>query len=219
MNTLHFSDLGEFSEFFIDKYTIATRDNDYAVVNVIGSYAQIKEIFEYLVANGFPVTNIELEEPMLSNYFYDFVLEFDTDGICIEKAVRKENKDEDYHGYFDVDGEGVYILAPSEFPIERANNGVWGKDSFGLHIVEIGDCCKCECHCHDEDEDVVDEDTESSEDADDKNVIHIKIEGLGDLTDSVFEDKIDAAIENYRYLFDLFKSFDRPIWGRTHSYF
>lgn len=216
MNTLHFSDLGEFAEFFIDKYTIVTRDNDFAIVNVIGSYRQIKEIFEYLVVNGFPVTNIDLEEPGLSDYTDDFVLEFDTDGVCIEKAIRKDTE----YGYFDVDGEGVYILAPSKFPIERANNGVWGKDSFGLHMVEIGDCCKCECHCYDKDEDEVDVDSESSEDEDDdKNVIHIKIEGLGDLADDAFRDKFDAALENYQYLFDLFRSFDHPIRNRTHSYF
>ena len=215
MNTLHFSDLGEFAEFFIDKYTIVTRDNDFAIVNVIGSYKQIKEIFEYLVVNGFPVTNVDLEEPDLSGYTDDFVLEFDADGVCVEKAFRNDTE----HGYFNVDGEGVYILTPSKFPIEKANDGVWGKDSFGLHVVEIGDCRKCKCHCYDEDEDKVDIDSESSDDEDDKNVIHIKIEGLGDLTDDAFKDKFDAALENYQYLFDLFRSFDRPIRNRMHSYF
>lgn len=226
MNTLHFGKIFDFCEFLIDKYASLDFDdwNDSLnCFNVIGNFEQIKEIVEYLVCEGFPIQSIEMENPVYNGYHNDFVLAFDEDGIDVEPTFRADTE----NGYFYVDGKATYVIKPSEFPLKYANNGVFGKDSFGLHYIEIGECEKCDGHCHDEDTpnavaaEAVQEAKGSyeSEKNDDGNVIKIKIIGLEDLPEKDRKEKVDMAVENIHYLLDLFDSFDRHSTRRHYSYF
>lgn len=224
MNTLHFDDMGDFCEFLVDKHAIVTSDNYNSDVNVVGDFDQIKEILEYLICEGFPISSLEFESPEFTAYENDFVLEFGTEGVLVEPAFRENTK----KGYFNIFGEGVYVLKPSTYPIEYANNGIFGKDSLGLHYVEIGECCNCECCCHDNESttSVAAEAVEKAKKAyeaekkdDDSNVIKIKVTGLDNLSEDERKEKVDMAVENIRYLFDLFDSFDRTFLRRHYSYF
>lgn len=147
MKKLHFDTDTQFSEFLIEKRYKALKENKYATISVVGSFDQIRDIVEYLVVEGFAIFSVELENPIVSDYEFEYVLEFDSDGITVEKAVRY-NSEDNLGEYFYVDGEGIYVLLPSKFPIQKANSGIFGDDEFGLHYVEIGSHCDCEsCDC------------------------------------------------------------------------
>lgn len=210
MNTLHFGDITEFCDFFIDRYAVASQDNKYAIVNAIGNYDMVKDMVEYLVCQGMPITSMEIEEPSYNGYDNDYVLELDDYGICVEKAYREGTE----NGYFHVDGEGVYILYPSKFPTKYANNGVFGKDTLGLHYIDIGEPCQCEgcshdeCECEKEIPKPEEHPVTNKKDQKDENLtIRIKIEGFDDMDAEDKERYSERATDLVDYFFDIFDYF------------
>lgn len=193
MKNLHFENEGRFADFLIQMRNQVIKDNAYATISVVGSFAEIKIIAEYLVIKGLPIFSMDFENPEFSDYYKEYVLELDEDGITIEKAYRR-----DANGYFYVDGEGIYVLFPSKFPIEKANCGIFGKDELGLHYVEIGD--ECDCGCCDCCDNECEDDSESIEiskrgvkiSKDKDNTIHIELDG-----NYKSEDEEDRKIESY----------------------
>lgn len=209
MKKLHFKDIAEFCVFLIEKRDYVISKNEYGSVCAVGSFEQVRDITEYLIGEGFPIWSIELENPEFSERDYDYLLEFDEDGLSIEKAWRDSVED-----YVFTDGEGVYIIYPSDYPLEKANSGICGEDDLGLHYVEIGDCCNCEsCDCCD------DKDNDKSEDnsvlnksikisRNDDNTIHIEINGSDKEDADKTYQNVSAAVDTFEYLLDLFRSFD-----------
>lgn len=212
MKKVHFKDVAALAEDIMDKFLIATEDDeDYGSVAVVGGFEDIRELTKRFIKCGFDINSIELHDPNWLDYYNEYVFELDSSGICVEKAVR-ESKDftiggtnlKPFHidgGYFYVEATNVYVLTPTNFDMTKARKIDDEDLNSEIYVVEIGDVVKEKCSCCDNckknDNDSIKVTIGSG---DDDKTISLTIDG----GDAFSEHEKTAFTDSIRFLYDIF---------------
>lgn len=211
MKKVHFKDITELAEDILDKFLSATEeDEDYGSIAIVGGFADIRDLTKYFIKSGFDLNSIDLHDPEWVDYCDEYVLEIDSSGICVEKAVRK-SKDftiggtntKPFHidgGYFYVEATYVYILTPTGFDMSKARKIDDEDPNSEIYVVEIGEVVTDKCHCCDGCKNNGNEPIKVTIGSGDDKTISLTIDGGESLSD----DQKTTFTDSIRFLYDIF---------------
>lgn len=102
MKKLHFYDYEEFVLDVVDKYE--SLNDEYDDISIIAKYDELKNIIEELVRGGYPIASIEFHHPEFSDYYDEYILSLNFDGIWCQPMKYEENK------YINEESKVIYIF-------------------------------------------------------------------------------------------------------------
>lgn len=102
MKNLHFYDYEDFVLDVVDKYDSLT--DEYDDISVIAKYDEIKNVIEELVRCGYPIASIEFHRPEFNDYYDEYILSLNFDGIWCQPMKYDENK------YINEESKVAYIF-------------------------------------------------------------------------------------------------------------
>lgn len=149
INTLYCTDYENFvQDEIISVYEQLTQDDEYASVEIIAKYDDIKEIIKELIVCGYDIAFIEqLTRPDYNGYDDEFLLTLDDAGIWCELAKRDGK-------YIYTESDITYLFSNCSskiIPYIQSDNVVEVSldeeyDEFNEDIAECT-CHKCQCNC------------------------------------------------------------------------
>lgn len=101
MERLEFEDYEEFACDIADSFDDI--DNEFGDVSIIAKYNEIKEIIKELLCLGYNVASIELHREEFENYYDEYIVNLNFDGVWCEKFKRDT-------GYFADESNVIYIM-------------------------------------------------------------------------------------------------------------
>lgn len=100
MKTLYFNDIEALCCDIADKYDSQT--DDFADISVIAKYDEANKIIKELLCMGYDVAGIDLHREEFEEYWDEYVISLNFDGVWCEKFKRES-------GYFNDISEVTYI--------------------------------------------------------------------------------------------------------------
>lgn len=101
MKQLHFEDYEELARDIAD--TFDSLDDECGEVSVIAKYDEAKEIIRELLCIGYNIASVDLHKEEFENYFDEYIISLNFDGVWCEKFKRK-------NGYFTDESNATYIM-------------------------------------------------------------------------------------------------------------
>lgn len=100
MKTLYFNDIETLCYDIVDKYDSQT--DDFADISVIAKYDEANKIIKELLCMGYDVAGIDLHREEFEEYWDEYVISLNFDGVWCEKFKRDTE-------YFNEDSNITYI--------------------------------------------------------------------------------------------------------------
>lgn len=125
MDRLEFGNYEELVENISD--TFNSIEDEYDDISVIAKYDEVKEIIRDLLFIGYDIASIDLHREEFENYYDEYILSLNHNGIWCEKFKR------DY-GYFEDESNIIYIMdncSSAVIPYCKSQN---------IYEVSIGEC-------------------------------------------------------------------------------
>lgn len=101
MERLEFEDYEEFACDITDSFDDI--DNEFGDVSIIAKYDEAKEIIKELICLGYNVASVELHREEFENYYDEYIVSLNFDGVWCEKFKRDT-------GYFNDESNVTYIM-------------------------------------------------------------------------------------------------------------
>lgn len=101
MERLEFEDYEEFACDIADKFD--NIDDEFGDVSIIAKYDDAKEIIRELLCLGYDVASIDIHREEFEEYYDEYRIALNQDGIWCEKFKRE-------NGYFDDDASITYVM-------------------------------------------------------------------------------------------------------------
>ena len=101
LKILHFDTYEDLACDVLDKHDAL--DDKYGDISIIAKYDEAKEIIKKLLCIGYNIASIDLHKPEYCNYFDEYFISLNFDGIWCEKA---KNGNE----YYNYESNIIYIL-------------------------------------------------------------------------------------------------------------
>lgn len=101
MDRLEFEDYEEFACDITDLFDVI--DNEFGDVSIIAKYDEAKEIIKELLYLGYNVASVELHREEFENYYDEYIVSLNFDGVWCEKFKRDT-------GYFNDESNVTYIM-------------------------------------------------------------------------------------------------------------
>lgn len=101
MKRLYFEDYEDFTCDISD--TFDNIENEYGDISIIAKYGEAKEIIKELLCIGYNVASIELHRENFENYYDEYIIGLNHDGVWCEKFKRST-------GYFSDESNVIYIM-------------------------------------------------------------------------------------------------------------
>lgn len=101
MERLEFEDYEEFACDIADKFD--NIDDEFCDVSIIAKYDDAKEIIKELFCIGYNVASVELHREEFENYYDEYIISLNHDGVWCEKFKRDT-------GYFNDESNVIYIM-------------------------------------------------------------------------------------------------------------
>lgn len=101
MKQLHFESYDEFVYEITD--TFNSIEDEFGDVSIIAKYDEAKEIIREFLIVGYDIASVELYKEEFENYYDEYAIGLNSDGIWCEKFKRK-------NGYFINDSSVIYIM-------------------------------------------------------------------------------------------------------------
>lgn len=124
MKRLEFDDYEEFACDIADKFD--SLEDEFGDVSIIAKYEEAKEIIKELLCLGYNVASVELHREEFENYYDEYIVNLNFDGVWCEKFKRDT-------GYFTDESNVIYIMdncSSTVIPYCKSKN---------LYEVSIGD--------------------------------------------------------------------------------
>lgn len=100
MKTLYFNDIETLCCDIADKYDSQT--DEFADISIIAKYDEANQIIKELLCMGYDVASIDLHREEFEEYWDEYVISLNFDGVWCEKFKRD-------NGYFNEDSNITYI--------------------------------------------------------------------------------------------------------------
>lgn len=101
MKQLQFEDYEEFSCDIADKFD--SLEDEFGDVSIIAKYEEAKEIIRELLCLGYDVASIDIHDELWENYYDEYIISLNFDGVWCEKFKRDS-------GYFTDESNVIYIM-------------------------------------------------------------------------------------------------------------
>ena len=101
MKQLQFNDYEEFVCDISD--TFNNIDDEYGEVSIIAKYNEAKEIIKELLCIGYDIASVELDKEEFENYYDEYIIGLNSDGVWCEKFKRDT-------GYSTDESTVIYIM-------------------------------------------------------------------------------------------------------------
>lgn len=101
MDRLEFEDYEEFACYIADKFD--NIDDEFGDISIIAKYEEAKEIIRELLCLGYDVASVELHREKFENYYDEYIVSLNFDGVWCEKFKRDT-------GYFNNESNVTYIM-------------------------------------------------------------------------------------------------------------
>lgn len=139
MKTIKFDDYEDFAMTIDEKYDLLSELDRYADVSVIAKYHDAKEIIKELIYVGYEIASLQIGEEEINEYWDEYVLSVNSDGIWAEPFLRKA-------GYFKEAATLTYIMSDCN---SKVIPNVKSKVVFEVEIesdedYDFEDECSCE---------------------------------------------------------------------------
>lgn len=106
-------------------------EDEYGDISIIAKYGEAKEIIKELLCIGYNVASIELHRERFENYYDEYIIGLNHDGVWCEKFKRNT-------GYFSDESNVIYIM-------DNCSSTVISYcKSKNIYEVSIGDIDNCE---------------------------------------------------------------------------
>ena len=129
MKRLYFEDYEDFTCDISD--TFNNMEDEYGDISIIAKYGEAKEIIKELLCIGYNVASIELHREKFENYYDEYIIGLNHDGVWCEKFKRNT-------GYFSDESNVIYIM-------DNCSSTVISYcKSKNIYEVSIGDIDNCE---------------------------------------------------------------------------
>lgn len=129
MKRLYFEDYEDFACDISD--TFDNIEDEYGDISIIAKYGEAKEIIKELLCIGYNVASIELHRERFENYYDEYIIGLNHDGVWCEKFKRST-------GYFSDESNVIYIM-------DNCSSTVISYcKSKNIYEVSIGDIDDCE---------------------------------------------------------------------------
>lgn len=116
MERLEFEDYEEFACDIADKFD--SLEDEFGDVSIIAKYDDAKEIIRELLCLGYNVASVELHREEFENYYDEYIVSLNFDGVWCEKFKRDT-------GYFNNESNVTYIMdncSSAVIPYCKSNN-------------------------------------------------------------------------------------------------
>lgn len=124
MKQLRFEDYEEFACDIADSFD--NIEDGFGDVSIITKYVEAKEIIKELLCLGYDVASVELHQEKFENYYDEYIIGLNHDGVWCEKFKRSM-------GYFSDESNVIYIMdncSSAVIPYCKSKN---------LYEVSVGD--------------------------------------------------------------------------------
>lgn len=124
MKQLRFEDYEEFACDIADSFD--NIEDGFGDVSIIAKYVEAKEIIKELLCLGYDVASVELHQEKFENYYDEYIIGLNHDGVWCEKFKRSM-------GYFSDESNVIYIMdncSSAVIPYCKSKN---------LYEVSVGD--------------------------------------------------------------------------------
>lgn len=101
MKRLYFEDYKDFTCDISDIFD--NIEDEYGDISIIAKYGEAKEIIKELLCIGYNVASIELHRERFENYYDEYIIGLNHDGVWCEKFKRST-------GYFSDESNVIYIM-------------------------------------------------------------------------------------------------------------
>lgn len=101
MRQLQFNDYEQFTCKIVDKFD--SLEDEYATVSIIAKYEEAKKIIKELLYIGYDIASIDLHNEEFENYYNEYIISLNFDGVWCEKFKRDT-------GYFSDESNVIYIM-------------------------------------------------------------------------------------------------------------
>ena len=101
MERLQFEDYEEFVCDIADKFDLVK--DEFGDVSIIAKYEEAKEIIREILCLGYDVASINIHREEFEEYYDEYRIALNQDGVLCEKFKRK-------NGYFDDDASITYVM-------------------------------------------------------------------------------------------------------------
>lgn len=101
MERLQFEDYEEFVCDIADKFDLVK--DEFGDVSIIAKYEEAKEIIREILCLGYDVASINIHREEFEEYYDEYRIALNQDGVWCEKFKRK-------NGYFDDDASITYVM-------------------------------------------------------------------------------------------------------------
>ena len=101
MKRVKFENFEEFVYDIIDKYEALT--DEFGDVSIVAKYNEANAIIKELACAGYDIASVDLHREEFENYWDEYAISLNSDGIWCEKFKRK-------NGYFDNDSNVIYVM-------------------------------------------------------------------------------------------------------------
>ena len=101
MEQLEFEDYEELAENISDTFDFI--EDEYDDISVIAKYDEAKEIIKELLSLGYDIASLELYREEFENYYDEYLISLNFDGVWCEKFMRDS-------GYFKDESHVIYIM-------------------------------------------------------------------------------------------------------------
>lgn len=176
MDSLHFIDYEDFAYEVVNKFDSLT--DDFCDVSVIAKYDEAKDIIRELVCLGYPIASIDIHIQNWDNYYDEYIVSLNFDGIWCEPFKR--------------DGKYISDMSTVTYILDNCSSAcIPYCESEEIYEVSVGEdnefeyeCDKCdfhECTC-----------CKGSPKSNDDSTYHITIKGDLDMGDA---EKIVESME------------------------
>lgn len=100
MKTLYFQDIADLCEAISDEYEFL--NDEFADISVIAKYDEAREIIKELLCNGYEIASIDIQREEFNDYFEEYIISLNFDGVWCEKFKRD-------NGYFYDDSSIAFV--------------------------------------------------------------------------------------------------------------
>lgn len=101
LKQLEFEDYEEFACEIADKFD--SLEDEYGDISIIAKYDEAKEIIKELLCLGYDIVSVELHREKFENYYDEYIIGLNHDGVWCEKFKRDS-------GYFTDESNVIYIM-------------------------------------------------------------------------------------------------------------
>ena len=130
MKRLYFEDYEDFACDISD--TFDNIEDEYGDISIIAKYGEAKEIIKELLCIGYNVASIELHRGRFENYYDEYIIGLNHDGVWCEKFKRST-------GYFSDESNVIYIMDNCSSTVISYCKS---KNIYEVSIRDIDDCEK-----------------------------------------------------------------------------